>query len=272
MYFFLIPLSGVFQLTGTSSTMMNSTDSGHCPPHEVPDIPYSCLPLLPSPWTLHQWNHWCPECSLHIPVVTTWLSPEDSFPCHLSSRQCFHPWPEYHRVRGWDRVLLAPHCFFLCIPVSPLKFQLWTSCRQIIPPPTTPYHCCCLVTKSCLTFCDTMDCSLPGSFAHGISQVRELEWVAISCSSRCSQTRDRTHISCIADGFFTTEPQEHLLVPGSFPSVLWWMFLLVYALIRHTTPFLTPINMNIHKNYPSKYAGFNDLSFSLSKISSFTLP
>ena len=192
----------------------------------------SCLPLLPSPWTLHQWSHWCPECSLHIPVVTTWLSPEDSFPCHLSSRQCFRPWPEYHRVRGWDRVLLAPHCFFLCIPVSPLKFQLWTSCHQIIPPPTTPYHCCCLVTKSCLTFCDTMDCSLPGSFAHGISQVRELEWVAISCSRRCSQTRDRTHISCIADGFFTTEPQEHLLVPGSFPSVLWWMFLLVYALIH----------------------------------------
>ena len=30
------------------------------------------------------------------------------------------------------------------------------------------------------TLCDPMDCSLPGSSVHGISQVRTLEWVAIS--------------------------------------------------------------------------------------------
>ena len=37
--------------------------------------------------------------------------------------------------------------------------------------------CCggCLVTKSCLTLCDPMDCSLPGSSVHGISQARILE-------------------------------------------------------------------------------------------------
>ena len=40
----------------------------------------------------------------------------------------------------------------------------------------------CLVAKSCLTFCDPMDCSPPGSSVHGISQVRILEWVAISFS------------------------------------------------------------------------------------------
>ena len=28
--------------------------------------------------------------------------------------------------------------------------------------------------------CDPMDCSLPGSSIHGISQVRVLEWVAMS--------------------------------------------------------------------------------------------
>ena len=27
--------------------------------------------------------------------------------------------------------------------------------------------------------CDSMDCSLPGSFIHGISQARKLEWVVI---------------------------------------------------------------------------------------------
>ena len=37
-----------------------------------------------------------------------------------------------------------------------------------------------LVTQSCLTFCDPMACSLPGSPVHGILQARILEWVAIS--------------------------------------------------------------------------------------------
>ena len=32
--------------------------------------------------------------------------------------------------------------------------------------------------QSCLTLCDPMDCSLPGSSIHGIFQARELEWVA----------------------------------------------------------------------------------------------
>ena len=34
------------------------------------------------------------------------------------------------------------------------------------------------VTQSCLTLCDTMDCSLPGSSVRGIFQARVLEWVA----------------------------------------------------------------------------------------------
>ena len=52
--------------------------------------------------------------------------------------------------------------------------------------------CCCLVTQSCLTFCDPMDCSSPGSCVHGISQARILEWVAISFSRGSSQPRDQT--------------------------------------------------------------------------------
>ena len=35
-------------------------------------------------------------------------------------------------------------------------------------------------------FCDFMDCSSPGSSVHGISQVRILEWVAISFSGGSS--------------------------------------------------------------------------------------
>ena len=38
------------------------------------------------------------------------------------------------------------------------------------------------VTQSCLTLRDPMDCSLPGSFVHGIFQARVLEWGAITFS------------------------------------------------------------------------------------------
>ena len=39
-----------------------------------------------------------------------------------------------------------------------------------------------LVTQSCLTLCDPMDYSPPGSSVHGILQARILEWVAIPFS------------------------------------------------------------------------------------------
>ena len=38
------------------------------------------------------------------------------------------------------------------------------------------------VAQSCLTLCDPMDCSSPGSSIHGIFQARVLEWGAIAFS------------------------------------------------------------------------------------------
>ena len=53
------------------------------------------------------------------------------------------------------------------------------------------------VTQSCLTLCDPMDCSPPGSSLHGILQARVLESVAISFSRGSSRPRDRTQVSHI---------------------------------------------------------------------------
>ena len=54
----------------------------------------------------------------------------------------------------------------------------------------------CSVAQSCLTPCEPMDCSLPGSSVHGSFQARILEWgVAISYSKGCSQPRNPTRIS-----------------------------------------------------------------------------
>ena len=48
-----------------------------------------------------------------------------------------------------------------------------------------------------------MDCSLPGSFVHGISQARILESVAIPLSRGSSRPRDRTWLSSIAGRLVT---------------------------------------------------------------------
>ena len=46
------------------------------------------------------------------------------------------------------------------------------------------------VAQSCLTLCDPMDCSLPGSSVHGIFQAILMEWIAISFFRGSSQPRD----------------------------------------------------------------------------------
>ena len=56
------------------------------------------------------------------------------------------------------------------------------------------------VTQSCLTLCDPMDCSLPGSSVHGIPQARILERVAILFFKGSSQHRTWTQVSHIASG------------------------------------------------------------------------
>ena len=59
-----------------------------------------------------------------------------------------------------------------------------------------------LVTQSCPTLCDPMDCSPPGFSIHGILQERILEWIAIPFSRESSWPRDWTQVFCIASRFF----------------------------------------------------------------------
>ena len=104
--------------------------------------------------------------------------------------------------------------------------------------------CVCLVTQLCLTLCNPMDCSPPGSSVHEVSpgkntgvgchalfqgifptqgsnsslplcrqilchlshlrSPRILEWVAYYFSRGTFRPRNRTRVSCIAGGFFTS--------------------------------------------------------------------
>ena len=56
-------------------------------------------------------------------------------------------------------------------------------------------YMCALLLQLCLTLCDPMDCSLPGSSVHGILQSRVLEWVAIPFFRGSSQPRDQNRVS-----------------------------------------------------------------------------
>ena len=58
-----------------------------------------------------------------------------------------------------------------------------------------------LVAQSCLTLCDPMDCSPPGSSVQGDSPGKN---IGVGCHPwRSSQLSDRTQVSCIAGGFLT---------------------------------------------------------------------
>ena len=63
-----------------------------------------------------------------------------------------------------------------------------------------------------------MNRSFLDSSVHGISQAPMLEWVAIPFPRGSSQTRDWTHVSCIAGGSFTTE------LPGK-PYILIYIYI-----------------------------------------------
>ena len=92
-----------------------------------------------------------------------------------------------------------------------LKKKIWMIQGGIVCMCMCVCVCVCVHAhaQSCPTLCDPMDCSLPGSSLHGISQARILQWIAISSSRVSSWPRDQTCIifnSCTTSGFFTAEP------------------------------------------------------------------
>ena len=62
-----------------------------------------------------------------------------------------------------------------------------------------------LVAKSCLTLCNSMDCSPPGSSVHRISQARVLEWIAHPLGDLTDPGIEPAS-SALAGQSFTTEP------------------------------------------------------------------
>ena len=97
------------------------------------------------------------------------------------------------------------HCIFRVVII--LSFPLWfffplklwekMYLTLFIVTIITLLCVCVLVTQSCPTLCNPMDCRPPGSSVHGILQARILEWVAMPSSRGSSPPRDWTQVSCI---------------------------------------------------------------------------
>ena len=63
-----------------------------------------------------------------------------------------------------------------------------------------------LVVQLCPTLCSPMDCSLPGSLAHGILQARILEWVVIPYSRGSSRPRAESGCRALQAYSLPSEP------------------------------------------------------------------
>ena len=94
-----------------------------------------------------------------------------------------------------------------------------------------------LVTQSCPTLCNPMNCSLPGFSVHGVLRTRILEWFAVPSFRGPSQARDQIQISHNGDRFFiswaTREAQNCLGVQGKKKRA----FLILMWKIREWTSF-----------------------------------
>ena len=145
------------------------------------------------------------KVDIHCIIFITIFKTRKKWKTLFSSKISFHRWRKqsteslitYHSRAG---VLAAGSLFWLHNHPHD-EAERSSSCEWV--------NYSCVVSKLRPTLCNPMFCSPPGSSVHGVSQARILEWVAISFSKGSSQSWNQTRtsfISCIAGGFFTTEP------------------------------------------------------------------
>ena len=122
--------------------------------------------------------------------------------------------------REWYQTLLAAHpdSSLLPSPDNRTSLSSWplAVCVYVY---VKGCVCVCVCIQLCLTFCDPMDCSPPGSSVHGIFLARILECVAVSYPRGSSQPRDRTSVS-----YTSSNHWPHLIVQFEnvvlFPSLV----------------------------------------------------
>ena len=107
-----------------------------------------------------------------------------------------------------------------CLDIKKMRALPWlfpaSSCHWasiISPGPTFPNSMsACSVAQSCLTLCDHLDCSPPGSSVYGILQARILEWLPFPSPEDLPDPGiepSSPESPALADGFFTIWATRH---------------------------------------------------------------
>ena len=133
---------------------------------------------------------------------------------------------EHYFISVWDECSCTVVWTFFSIALLWDWNENWCDCIPLI------LMCVCVcvcaegrkekvfVVQLCLTLCDTMDYSAPGSSVHGILQARILEWVAMPFSRGSSRPRDQTQVSCISGRFFTIWATKEAFICFQLPSLV----------------------------------------------------
>ena len=167
--------------------------------------------------TLLLWRDLSLRCHHHLLSYWSQKSKHDPCPLSLKSKPLdITKFCLFYFINNY-----CVHFFLFCIPLVQVLFTLCVTIETgsklvflmpvfpLLTPVLSPHQhfsnlkVKVLVIQSCLTLCDPMDCTLPGSWVHEILQARILEWVAIPFSRGSPQPRDQTQVSHTAGGFFT---------------------------------------------------------------------
>ena len=160
--------------------------------------------------------------------------------CHQTSKGLCHPYIYWCLAQMWvySRSLIKM-CWFGGQSNELIVVNIYTSCFKIQM--FLPLRVLCVISalwvcaqaklfQLCLTLCNSLDCSPPGSSAHGILQARILEWVP------CPPPGDLPNpgiepISltspALAGGFFTTNATWEAL------CIMYLLSLLLYILYHN---------------------------------------
>ena len=72
----------------------------------------------------------------------------------------------------------------------PIKLQVFKKRLLLLQVLRFVYNICCLFAKSCMTLCDPMDCSPPGSSLHEVSSVDKSKFLNPHGSQLCEKVTD----------------------------------------------------------------------------------
>ena len=107
--------------------------------------------------------------TLHFHTLLKWITNKYLLSTGNSAQYCVAAWMEEELGEEWVHVNVWLSTFAVHLKLSQHNLLIG--------------YVLCLIAQSCLTPCDPIDGSPPGSPVPGILQARTLEWVVISFSN-----------------------------------------------------------------------------------------